>query len=162
MKKIVCFLLLVSSTAFAQKDKLEGVWSVKSVKWIYADTTYHLKNPQPGFLQFSKNRYSFIWTPSEKPRTPFKILAKPTAAEKQAGFSSVVFNAGTYRIEGDQVNIVAEIAKVPGFESGKQVFDYAFKDGKLYYTMVDETYPSGEKPAWYGKLKTEFILEKID
>jgi hypothetical protein len=28
--------------------------------------------------------------------------------------------------------------------------------------MIDETYPSGEKPAWYGKMKTEFILVRID
>lgn len=143
-------------------NQLCGTWEISSIKWIYPDTTYHLQNPQPGFLQFSKKRYSFIWTPSENTRTPFVKLAHPTAEEMQNGFKSVVFNAGTYTIENDKIIVTAEIAKVPGFEGGIQIFEYQLDGDHLTYVMVDETYPSGEKPAWYGKLKTEFKLIKID
>lgn len=168
MKKILVFAVcvVIGTQLLAQKivtnSQLKGVWSVESVKWIYPDTTYHLENPQPGFLQFSENRYSFIWTPSEKPRVPFVKLSEPSDEEIIAGFHSLVLNAGIYEMQDSLIFITAKIAKVPGFAGGKQVFEYAIAEDKLIFKMIDETYPSGDKPAWYGKLKTEFRLRKID
>jgi len=170
MVNIKIIVILLFSTFFScqpqHKPKLEdsliGVWSVKSIKWIYADTTYHLQKSQPGFLHFSKNRYSFIWTPTYNPRTPFRILSEPTSEEMQAGFRSIVLNAGTYLKNDSTIIHRAEIARVPGFEGGEQVFEYIIQNDTLTYTMVDETYPSGEKPKWFGKMKTEFVLIKID
>jgi len=113
-------------------------------------------------LMIHANRYSFIWTPTLEPRTPFKILAEPTQEEFKSGFSSIVFNAGRCQMTENQMMITAEIAKVPGFEGGKQVFNWSLDNNMLTLTMIDETYPNGEKPKWSGKLKTEFVLSKLD
>ncbi len=143
-------------------DPLIGVWEVTDIQWIYPDTTYRIEEPQPGFLHFSGHRYSFIWTPTRAPRVPFKVLSQPTPEEMQAGFRSIVLNAGTYEKTADEVRIRAEVAKVPGFEGGTQVFSYELNGDTLGFTMTDETYPDGTKPAWFGKMKTAFELVRID
>ena len=55
---------------------------------------------------------------------------------------------------------IADIAKVPGFEDGKQFYRMNFDNNLLELVMYDETYPNGDKPEWYGKLKVKFILIK--
>jgi len=143
-------------------DPLPGVWQVTDIQWIYPDTTYRIAEPQPGFLHFSGHRYSFIWTPTQSPRVPFGVLSQPTPEEMQAGFRSIVLNAGTYEKTADEIHIRAEVAKVPGFEGGTQVFSYELTGDTLGFTMTDETYPDGTKPAWSGKMKTAFELVRID
>ncbi len=117
---------------------------------------------QPGIFMVTDTRYSIIWTPTNAPRTPFEILSKPTDAEAIAGFKSVVFNAGTYEIADDKFTIQAEIAKVPGFEGGRQFFEFSIDGDLLSLTMFDETYPDGTKPAWSGLWKTKFVMQRID
>jgi len=160
-----CFLLLVSVfTAFrsSEPNPLQGAWQVESIAWITPDTTYRIKEAQPGILMISSTRYSFIWTPTDEPRKPFKVLAEPTAEEFKAGFTSIVFNAGRCQIKANQMINTAEIARVPGFEGGEQVFNWELNNNVLTLTMYDETYPNGEKPKWLGKLKTEFVLTRLD
>ncbi len=162
---LACLFLLtgwMSCKTEKPTNELVGVWRVTDISWVYPDTTYRIAEPQPGFLQFSANRYSFIWTPTVAPRTPFAVLAQPSPEEMQMGFRSIVLNAGTYTRSTDQVIVTAEVAKVPGFEGGIQVFDYSLNGDTLSYSMVDETYPDGDKPAWFGKMTTVFELVKID
>lgn len=161
---ISCFMLLgwTSCTDDKPSDALLGVWRVADISWVYPDTTYRIAEPEPGFLQFSPGRYSFIWTPTQGPRKPFAVLSQPTPEEMQAGFRSIVLNAGTYTRTPEQITVTAEVAKVPGFEGGTQVFDYALVGDTLQYTMIDETYPDGDKPAWFGKMTTVFSLVRID
>jgi len=165
MKPVVMLLFVFAFSLSCSSGKtasmLEGAWRVVDIKWIYPDTTYHIDHPQPGFLQFTSTRYSFIWTPSSTPRTPFVKLSAPTAEEMQAGFRSLVLNAGTYVQTNEQITIEAEVAKVPGFEGGVQVFDYALSGDTLHYEMIDETYPDGTKPGWAGKMRTAFKLVRL-
>lgn len=145
-----------------KETPLLGSWEMISVFWITKDTTYSIEKAQPGLLMITPNRYSIMWTPIEEPRNPFKNLSGPTNEEILDGFRSIVFNAGTYEVTDSTLTTEAIIAKVPGFERGKQYYKYRLNDDKLELTMFDETYPDGKKPKWFGKEVTKFVLRKVE
>ncbi len=167
MKIIILTLLTFILTACNQHrilpetNTLVGSWKMQKVTWISKDKSHPLENPHEGIFLFTPNSYSIQWTPTANPRTPFVLLSKPTDKEKMAGFSSVVFNAGSYEYTDNTVTATAYIAKVPGFEGGKQFYTYLIEGDTLTITMFDETYPDGTKPEWSGKWKTEFILIRV-
>jgi len=112
-----------------------------------------------GRVMFSKNNYSLIYYPYMMPREAFKTLSKPTQEEIVKAFRSMVFNTGSYTIDSDILITKADLAKVPGFEGGKQFYTIEQKEF-LILTMYDETYPDGSKPEWFGQLKVRFALKK--
>ena len=144
------------------KNELLGVWEMKSILWITKDTTYTISEAQPGKFIFTPTNYSLMWTPTEEPRIPFRELSNPTNEETIAGFRSIVFNTGTYDYTDSTIVSRAQIAKVPGFEGGQQFYRYNINGDTLSLTMYDETYPNGEKPNWFGRYVTKFILVKIE
>lgn len=166
---LIVFLIVVliigctkSSLPVIKHTSLLGSWRVKEVHWKTKDTTYSITKAQPGIFFFTDSSYATMWTPIDTPRKPFKILSNPTDEELISGFRSVVFNAGNYTHTDTTVISTAFIAKVPGFEGGKQFYRYTIDGKRMRLTMYDETYPNGEKPGWFGKFVTEFVLHKID
>lgn len=157
---LACGSQPLPSESFKDSNPLLGAWEMKEVHWVGADTTYSIFKTQPGLFTISPSRYTLMWTPTRSPRTPFKVLSKPTDEEIKAGFQSVIFNGGTYKIANSKLVTTASIAKVPGFEGGQQFYEFLRTADKLELTMYDETYPDGTKPEWSGKWKTKFILEK--
>lgn len=174
MKKYFFFLLFFFSFIACQTENsankikfgkidnnlILGAWEMQEVHWIGNDTTYSMPNAQPGIFIFTENNYSIAWTPTDEPRIPFDTLSRPSNEEIIAGFKSVVFNAGTYFSTDSTITATASIAKVPGFEGGKQFYSYTIKGDVLNLTMVDETYPDGSKPQWSGKWKTLFVMKR--
>ncbi|WP_273566377.1 hypothetical protein [Maribacter halichondriae] len=146
---------------YYESNALLGSWDIKEVHWISKDTTLVIKKAQPGIFMVTPERYSIIWTPTKHPRQKFNVLSKPTDNEIKSGFNSIVFNSGTYTSTSSKMVTKALIAKVPGFEGGRQYYDYRIEEGTLFLTMYDETYPDGTKPDWAGKWKTHFILKKL-
>jgi Lipocalin-like domain len=138
-----------------------GSWELREIHWISPDQTRSVVPSQPGVLIVDPKRYAIMWTSTPTPRVPFKILASPTDEEMKAGFSSIAFNAGSYELTESTLTTTAQIAKVPGFEGGKQYFRYKIENGILTLSMFDEIYPDGKKPAWSGKLEVKFILKKV-
>lgn len=132
------------------------------VDWISKDTTYTIENTKPGILMINESSYSIIWTPIKEKRKAFKKLSEPTEGEIIHGFRSIVFNAGKYEITDSTFTTTAKIAKVPGFEGGKQFYKYAIHGATLELTLHDETYPSGEKPDWFGIWNTKFTFKKAE
>lgn len=147
-------------TTECKKSALIGSWEMVEVHWKTKDTIYSIPKTQYGLFIFEKNRYSIMWTPIDTIRTPFINLSNPTDEEKMAGFSSVIFNGGTYTMTDSTVTATALIAKVPGFEGGKQFYRYTIEDNLLHLIFFDETYPNGQKPEWYGRYVTEFVMRK--
>lgn len=143
-------------------NPLLGAWEMKEINWKRVDTTFSIKKAQPGIFIMSSNRYSIIWTPIDKPRTPFQVLSNPTDDELKSGFRSIVFNAGSYVLTDSTITTTAFVAKVPGFEGGKQFYKYELEGDLLKLTMYDETYPDGTKPEWFGRYVTEFILSRAE
>lgn len=140
---------------------IHGSWEVESIHQITPDTTYHLDPSQPGLFIVAENRYSIMWTPTPQTRTPFEKLSDPSPEEVQAAFGSVVFNAGSYILTDSTITTKPYIAKAPGFEGGSQVYRYELTGNDLLHlTMIDEVYPDGTKPSWYGKTEIMFVLKR--
>lgn len=151
----------VKNQATQTKMTLEGGWSMEEVHYISADTTISITPTQPGVFTFVNGAYSIQWSPSNQARIPFTNLSKPTESEILGAYSSVIFNAGTFQYTDSTVVTTAMVAKVPGFEEGKQFYDYKIEGDQLSIIMTDETYPDGTKPQWSGIWKTKFILKPI-
>lgn len=143
-----------------EKNPLIGSWKIQEIQYIYADTTYVQKEEDYGRFVFTAKNYAVMYNPRMQKRMPFQNLSKPSTEEITKAFQSIVFNTGSYLIDKNGITTTADIAKVPGFENGKQAFMMLIKNELLELTMFDETYPNGNKPAWFGKLKIKFILKK--
>lgn len=141
-------------------DDLVGSWSVDEIHYLYKDTTYKQIGIHYGRFLFTKNRYAVMYNPRLEKRKSFKNLSNPTPQEIIEGFKSVVFNSGSWQINKDQIITQANIAKVPGFEGGKQYYKYILTDNILEMILYDETYPNGKKPDWYQKVKVKFRMIK--
>ncbi|KAA3615057.1 MAG: hypothetical protein D8M58_11435 [Calditrichaeota bacterium] len=139
-----------------------GTWEMQSIHWITKDTTFSIEKAQPGMLILTADSYSIMWTPTDVPRVPFQNLSQPTDPEILSGFKSIVFNCGDYRYSDSTITTTAKIAKVPGFEGGKQFYRFKIENNKMDLTMFDEIYPDGTRPAWYGRFQTKFVLKKVD
>lgn len=139
---------------------LLGAWDLKETQFVMSDTTHKYKPAQKGLLIFTPTHYSIMWVTTKSPRQAFQILAKPTDEEAIAGFKSIAFNSGTYHFTDKTLETKAEIAKVPGFEGGKQIYEVSFSGNQLIMSMKDEIYPNGTKPDWVGKMSIRLIWEK--
>jgi hypothetical protein len=139
-----------------------GSWDLKETHFIMPDTTHKNVPSQKGLLLFTATHYSFMWITTKSPRKAFQILAKPTDEEAIAGFKGIAFNAGTYQYSDNILETKAEIAKVPGFEGGKQIYELKIVGKQLIMTMKDEIYPNGTKPDWVGKMSVRLIWERAE
>lgn len=140
------------------ENPLIGSWRMKAIHYIQADTTIKVNKVHGGRVTFSADRYHLLYNPWITPRTPFEKLSQPTKEEMINAFQTLVFNSGSYVYTDSTVVTTADIAKVPGFEGGLQYYSYELKGNELELTMYDETYPDGNKPDWYQKLKVLFKL----
>jgi len=141
-------------------NPLRGSWKVQEIQYQYPDSTYVFKDEDHGRFIFTDTNYTLMYNPRMQKRTPFKNLSNPETDEIISAFRSMVFNTGTYIIEDDVIHTIADIAKVPGFEGGQQYYKMLLNENILELVMFDETYPNGNKPEWFGRLKVKFILKK--
>ncbi len=153
-------LFLASCADQAMNDPVQGAWEMQSVDWISKEKTNSIEKLQPGRMLFVDGQYTLMWTPSDQPRVPFKVLSNPTDDETIAAFRSMVYNSGSYTVDGNKLTTKATLARVPGFEGGQQIYEFEIEDDILKLRMVDEIYPSGEKPEWSGKWETLFTLKR--
>lgn len=151
-----------NSQSPAPGNPLLGAWTFEEIHWRSEARTVDINEANPGLLLVTPTRYAIMWSPADKPRAPFAKLSEPTDAEIKAGFGSIVFNGGTYRLEDDVMITTAEVAKVPGFEGGTQYYRFKLDGDRLTFTMFDETYPNGDKPEWFGRYVTEFVLRRAE
>ena len=143
-------------------NNINGAWSIEEIIWKSKDTTVQIVPKQKGIFLITQGHYGMSWSPIREKRTPFENLSNPTEEEIIKGFQSIVFNSGTYSIDKNVLTTTAQIAKVPGFEGGKQYYHITHTNNtQVKLTLFDETYPSGKKPQWLGKWETTFIMEKL-
>ncbi|MEM9648783.1 MAG: lipocalin-like domain-containing protein [Bacteroidota bacterium] len=164
--KYWCILLSSLVLSCAKREKTErnpllGSWAIEKVEWISNDTIVSRIPAQKGIFLVTPDRYSICWTPLERERTPFQNLSNPTENEVLEGFGSIVFNTGGYINSDSTIITMAHMAKVPGFEGGKQFYHYQRTGNRLTLKLFDETYPDGKKPDWLGTWQTQFSLVRI-
>ena len=149
--------------AFAQNEDSHGIvgsWRLQKIVYHLPDKEVEVNPVQGGRWIFTSNRYALMYVPTTAPRAPFQVLAKPTDSEVLSGFQSVVFNSGSFELEGEKLVTTADIAKVPGFEGGRQFYQVNITGHQLVLRMVDEIYPDQTKPDWSGKVEISFYLQK--
>jgi len=159
-KKKALISYLDSIDLSRRKQNIRGSWKVVEVQYMYTDTTYIVNDIDYGRFLFSDENYALMYNPYMQKRSPFINLSKPEDTEVISAFKTIVFNSGSYTIERDVIKTIADIAKVPGFEGGQQYFRIKALGKELELTLVDETYPDGGKPQWFGKLEVNFLLKK--
>ena len=137
-----------------------GSWAIEAIHYIYADTTYKIVGDYHGRLLVADSTYSIMYNPYMQQRKSPDSLSKMTDEEKIYSFHTAVFNSGSYVIEDSTFITTASIAKVAGFEGGIQYYRIGKDDEAYTFTMFDETYPSGDKPEWYGKVRVRFLLRR--
>ncbi|WP_421764541.1 hypothetical protein [Ekhidna sp.] len=160
---LILTAILTSLSINAQslkKEDLYGSYTLKEINYIYTDTTIQVSPSQDGFFILSPRRYAIAYNPGLNPRKPFGNLSSPSEEEILAGFRSFAFNSGSYRFEDGVFTASPDFAKVPGFEGGEQVYATEVEGAMLHLSMYDETYPSGEKPAWFKKLVIKLSFQK--
>lgn len=165
MLKLISFLLCLWFSALAVADEsatVLGAWKLEKIKYHLEDREVEITPSGGGRWIFTETRYALMYVPMQEPRSPFAILAKPTDQEAIAGFKSVVFNSGSYEWQEDTLVTRADIAKVPGFEGGQQIYTFTHEGGTMILRMIDEIYPDGTKPDWSGKVEVSFFLRKED
>ncbi|TDR23732.1 lipocalin-like domain-containing protein [Marinicella litoralis] len=164
MKNMILLLVMLTgchknAVKTTPKNPVLGAWQVVSIEWKSNERTAAIEQAQAGMFIFNEQHYALMWSPKKTPRTAFVDLSDPTDEEILAGFKSIVFNAGSYQINNQQLVATAKVAKVPGFEGGQLFYRFRFENQQLILTLYDETYPDGSKPDWSGKWQTKFILE---
>lgn len=163
-KSLAKALKLKSVSGWIDKHELEnnplkGSWRIDQLHYLRTDTTIKVKVSQGRFI-FSDRHYHLIYNPWIEKRRPFVSLSYPTTEEMVHAFQTLVFNSGEYTFADSTITALPDIARVPGFEGGRQYYTYRAVGDEMTLTMYDETYPDGTKPDWYGKLKILFILKK--
>ncbi|MFK7953267.1 MAG: ankyrin repeat domain-containing protein [Ekhidna sp.] len=144
------------------ENPLLGSWLVEEIHYIYPDTTYKAKMQMAGRFMVSDETYSIMYNPYGNIRKSPEDMSKMSQEEKLYSFQTVVFNSGSYELVGDDIVTTADIAKVAGFEGGIQYYKIENSEDGMTITMYDETYPSGKKPEWFGKMSTKIFLKKED
>ena len=139
-------------------SNLKGSWSLKEISYVQPDTTISISPGSAGRFSFTDHRYHQVYNPWSTERPPFTNQSQPTEAEIKGAFQSIVFNSGSYTLTDSMLVATADIARVPGFEGGKQYYRYKLVGDELHLTLYDETYPDGTKPDWYQKLAVLFKL----
>lgn len=158
---IISLLVCVSCTSLPVSKEINpllGSWKMKEIHYIGADATHSQTEAFEGTFMFTPKRYMIMYNPWKNPRVAFESLSKPTDKEIIASFKTIVYNSGSYIHDANTVTTTASIAKVPGFEGGKQFYEYSISGNRLDITMFDETYPDGSKPEWSGKTTVRFVL----
>lgn len=161
---VVLSIATACTTATGSNDRdsnpMQGTWSITGINYIYSDTTYRVTCTYPGRLIVDESKYSIMYNPYGTERESADTLSKMTDDEIKYAFKTIVFNSGSYEIIGQDFVTTADIAKVPGFEGGIQHYRIGTDNSKFSLTMYDETYPSGEKPEWFGNLEIQFLLNR--
>ena len=158
---LINFLFLsCSQRTSSSENPLLGSWLIDEIHYVYADTVYKVEMQMAGRLMVSDYTYSIMYNPYGNVRESPEDMSRMNNDEKIYSFHSVVFNSGSYELINSDFVTTADIAKVAGFEGGIQYYSIDNSDDEVSITMYDETYPSGKKPAWLGKVKTKLLLKK--
>ncbi|MBX2873938.1 MAG: ankyrin repeat domain-containing protein [Saprospiraceae bacterium] len=142
------------------RKMIAGSWTLSQIRYIYSDTTYVVDQPAGGLFMGSPERYMIMYHPTSEARPAFKDFSKPSCDELRAAFQHLVFNTGAYLLTDKRMTVTPDLARVPGFEGAKQVYQYEVQDEQLSLTLFDETYPNGKKPEWYGKLQIQLQFQR--
>jgi len=116
------------------QDQLEGAWRVAAMRLISADGESTEVPAHESLVIFADGYFSIGYAFGGGASVPYAERWHPSDSEKVARFSSVIVNAGRYRLSGSQLDARPLFALAPEFVGGEGVFSYAFSADTLELT----------------------------
>lgn len=132
-----------------QLDPLQGAWRLVGMHLISVDGDSVEVPALESLFIFADGYFSIAYAFGEGGSVPYAERWHPSDGEKVARFSSLIVNAGSYRLSGSQLDARPLFAIAPEFVGGQGVFSYAFSADTLELTWERSVtfdgldYPSG-------------------
>jgi len=115
-------------------DPLNGAWRLVSMHLIFADGTSVGIPAHENLIIFADGYYSIGYAFGDDGSVPYAERWHPSDSEKAARFSSMIVNAGSYRLSGSRIDARPLFALAPEFVGGEGIFSYAFAADTLELT----------------------------
>jgi hypothetical protein len=115
-------------------DPLSGVWRLVEMRLISADGERIGIPALESLFIFANGYYSIAYAFGDGGSVPYAERWRPSDSEKAVRFSSIIVNAGSYRLSGTRIDAHPLFALAPEFVDGEGVFSYAFTADTLELT----------------------------
>jgi hypothetical protein len=155
-------LALAPSLSCAAGGGLEGVWTPVSIRTLAPGAVPSQISPQPGLFFFGGRHYCHAWVPGQASRAPSARRWFPTEAEKAAMFDTVILNAGTYTVNGSEIEVRPTVAKTPEFAGGRAVWRYEVQGDTLRLENLDIVSSDGIRDPGVGRVRTLILLVRVE
>jgi hypothetical protein len=123
-----------SRQSAAPPDPLNGAWRLVAMHLILADGRSVGVPAHESLFIFADGYYSIGYAFGDSASIPYAERWRPSDSEKTARYSSVIVNAGTYRLSGSRLDAHPLFALAPEFVGGEGVFSYAVTADTLQLT----------------------------
>jgi hypothetical protein len=115
-------------------DPLNGAWRLVAMH-VIAEDGKNIEIPaRESLFIFADGYYSIGYAFGDGGSVPYAERWHPSDGEKAARFSSVIVNAGSYRLRDSRLDARPLFALAPEFVGGEGVFSYAFTADTLELT----------------------------
>ena len=127
---IALTMLLFVGFAFAQDNRLVGVWELTEIHFpvpegMTAPNAMDVWHPQPSITIFTQNYYSHTVMMGNEPRIPLpKDPTKEQLIESLRSYSSAT---GTYVFEDPILTIKMDASSIPNYTGKKTKFEISFE-----------------------------------
>jgi hypothetical protein len=146
---VVAGIIACSGPSSMREDPLQGAWRLVTMRLITADgKTIEVPTHESLFI-FADGYFSMGYAFGGERAKPYAERWHPSDGEKVARFSSLIVNAGSYRLDGSRLDAKPLFALAPEFVDGEGVFSFAFAADTLDLTWEQSIafdgleYPSG-------------------
>lgn len=142
-------LLACSEQSASPPDPLNGAWRLATMHLVFADEKRVAVPAHESLFIFADGYYSMGYAFGNSAPVPYAERWHPSDSEKVARFSSMIVNAGSYRLSGSQLYARPHFALAPEFVGGEGVFTYTLQADTLELTWERSIafdgleYPSG-------------------
>ena len=127
---------LFVSPEIRSEESVQGAWRLSMYDLDYRESPD--LDPPPGIFIFAQKHYSAIYPYDDEGMLEYAERWSPTDQERLKRFGELIFNAGTYEVDGTQIKMRPMVAKDPDLIGGYIIFDYEWSGEKLILTWVDE------------------------
>ena len=131
---LVAAMVACSNGTPAVEDPLNGAWSLVGMHLISADGDSVEVTVHESLFIFADGYFSIGYAFGAGGSVPYAERWHPSDSEKVARFSSLIVNAGTYRLIGSRIDARPLFALAPEFVGGEGVFSYSFTADTLDLT----------------------------
>jgi hypothetical protein len=154
-------LIACSEQSGRAPDPLNGAWRLITMNLILADGKSVEVPAHESLFIFADGYYSMMYSFGDGPSALYAERWHPSDSEKIGRFSSMIVNAGSYRLNGSQLDAHPHFALAPEFVDGQGIFSYAFAADTLELTWERSIafdgleYPSGGKVTLLRLVRAE-------